>query len=215
MEIIPVINCDDFSCVKEKLLKANEFLSDSPKKIHIDISDGKYAIKPEWNDPDSLKIFISENNLNFQIGIHLMVQKPSAEIEKWAPLVKKVSVPIDCEEDVKNIAKLCREKNIVPCLSIPPNESVEKAIEYEDDFPEFQILAVPPGPSGQKMREGTIEKIKSLKDKLSSAIIEVDGGIDPENIPILKEAGADIALSGSYIFNAPNPKSAYSKLKSL
>ncbi|MFA4999346.1 MAG: hypothetical protein WC519_01295 [Parcubacteria group bacterium] len=215
MEIIPVINCDDLECVKEKLLKANEILSETPKKIHIDISDGVYALKPEWNDPAYLENFLAENNLEFNIGVHLMMKHPSSEIEKWSLLVKKAAVPIDCEEDARKMAKLCREKNITPCLSIPPNISAKSAIEYADSFDEFQILAVSPGPSGQKMCLGTFEKIEFIKDNLPSAIIEIDGGVNPEVIPHLKEAGADIVLSGSYIFGAENPRSAYLELKSL
>ena len=213
MEIVPVINCDDFNCVKEKLAILDGILPDGERKIHIDISDGQYAAKPEWNDPEALGKFLAENNLVFDISVHFMAKKPCDEIRKWAPLIKKAVVPLDCDECCEHLIETCRDNNIICSLSIPPGKSVEDAIRYADIFSEFQILAVSPGPSGQNMSEGTIGKIKELKAALPSAIIEVDGGVNAETAPMLKGAGADVALSGSYIFNSADPKSAYMELK--
>lgn len=213
MEIVPVINCDDFNCVKDKLAILDGILSGEKRRVHMDISDGQYAVKPEWNDPDSLKSFIAEKNYEFSLSVHFMVRKPSAEIEKWSPLIERAVVPLDCDESMEYLSGICREKNIIPCLSIPEGKGVEETLRYANIFSEFQILAVLPGPSGQNMSEGAIEKIKELKAALSSAIIEVDGGVNPATIAAIKAAGADVALSGSYIFNSADPKSAYLELK--
>ncbi len=215
MEIIPVINCDDFDCVKRKVAILNEILPPGDRRIHIDISDGEYAVKPEWNDPEALGKFLGENGIKFDITVHFMVKKPCGEIKKWLPLIKKAIIPLDCEECCEHLVSSCRDVNLPLSLSIPPGSEVAEAIRYANFFNEFQILAVPPGPSGQKMSEGTIEKIRQIKSAIPSAIIEVDGGVNPETVPELKEVGADIALSGSYIFNSADPKSAYLELKGL
>jgi len=213
MEIVPVINCDDFNCVKEKLSILDGILPSGERRVHIDISDGQYAVKPEWNDPEALGKFLEETGLKFDISVHFMVKKPCDEIKKWAPFIKKAVVPLDCDECCEHLIGTCRERSIVFSLSVPPGNGVEEAVRYANLFNEFQILAVAPGPSGQKMSEGTIEKIKELKAALPSAIIEVDGGVNPETVPMIKNAGADVALSGSYIFNSADPKSAYLELK--
>ncbi len=215
MRIIPVINCDDFQCVKVRFAKLNEFIAGAPKIVHIDIADGIYAVKPEWNDPRALEDFIFENNFNFKISAHFMARKPSIEIINWSALITKAAIPLDCGENIRELADFCRERDIFPYLSVPPLLSAEEALKYADYFSEFQILAVSPGPSGQKMLNGILEKIKFLRDKLPSAILEVDGGINPDTVPLLKSAGADVILSGSYIFNSADPKLAYQKLQSV
>ncbi len=217
MQIIPVINCDDFQCVKNKIIKVNEFVFNLVKvaHIHIDISDGKYATEPKWNDPDSLREFMAEHNFKFDLGVHFMMKRPSAEINRWSSLITKAAIPLDSDEDARMLADLCRAKNIVPCLSIPPSKTVKEALVYADYFNDFQILAVSPGPSGQTMSVDALDKISVLRSALPSAIIEVDGGVSSATALALKSAGADILLSGSYIFNSVEPRLAYLELIQL
>jgi ribulose-phosphate 3-epimerase len=213
MEIIPVINCDDFNCVKDKFVKLDELILSPPKKVHIDISDGEYALRPKWNQPEALKEFLIGNKLEFSISVHFMVKKPSIDIENWSSIIAKAIIPLDCDEDVDDVALLCRERKIVPVLSVSPSVPIEKALKHSSVFNDFQILAVSPGPSGQEMSQGTLDKIEFLKSQMPSVIIEVDGGVNPATASLFKKAGADIILSGSYIFNSADPKSAYLELK--
>lgn len=215
MEIVPVINCDDFECVKNKINLLYQFNLSSPIKIHIDISDGDYAKTPKWNDPLSLQYFLEEKKEPFLLSVHFMMRRPLEHILKWQNIINRAVIPLDADEDLNFIIESNIGKNIIFCLSIPPNKNIEDAVKYAHLFNEFQILGVSPGPSGQSMTEGTIAKIKKLKNIIPSAIIEIDGGVNPDTLPELKESGVDIALSGSYIFNADDPKSAYLKLKEL
>ena len=74
------------------------------------------------------------------------------------------------------------------------------------------MLAVQPGPVGQEFLPFVCEKIKFLREEFPDAIIEVDGGMNPETAGQVKEAGADTIVSASYIFNAVDPKKAYEEL---
>ena len=217
MQIIPVINCDDFQCVQNKVLKINEFIFNAIKAtyIHIDISDGKYATEPKWNDPESLQEFITKNNFAFNLSVHFMMKRPSTEIKYWSSFITKAAIPLDSDESVKELAELCRSINIIPCLSIPPSKTIKEALTYADYFSDFQILAVSPGPSGQTMSADTLDKISSLRNALPSATIEVDGGVSSATALALKSAGANILLSGSYIFNSVEPRLAYLELNQL
>ena len=217
MQIIPVINCDDFQCVRNKIIKVNEFVFNLVKvaHIHIDISDGKYATEPKWNDPESLQEFIAKNNFAFNLSVHFMMKRPSVEIKCWSSLITKAAIPLDSDENAKELAELCRTINIIPCLSIPPSKTVKEALVYADYFNDFQILAVSPGPSGQTMSVNALDKISVLRSALPSAILEVDGGVSSATALALKFAGANILLSGSYIFNAAEPKLAYLELSQL
>ena len=74
------------------------------------------------------------------------------------------------------------------------------------------ILAVEPGISGQEFQDNQLEKIRVLREKIPNAKIEVDGGINIRNAFDIKQAGADILVSSSYIWNSGNPKEAYELL---
>ncbi len=217
MQIIPVINCDDFQCVKDKIVKINKFIFNAVKAtyIHIDISDGKYATEPKWNDPESLQELITKNNFAFNLSVHFMMKRPSVEIKRWSSLITKAAIPLDSDESPKELAELCRTINIIPCLSIPPLKTIKEALVYADYFNDFQILTVSPGPSGQTMSVDALDKISVLRHALPSAIIEIDGGVSSATVLALKSAGADILLSGSYIFNSVEPRLAYLELSQL
>ena len=67
------------------------------------------------------------------------------------------------------------------------------------------VMSVEPGYCGQSFHEGTIERVRNYKKKYPSKIIEVDGGVSTENSQQLIEAGADILVAGSAVFNSDNP----------
>ena len=76
----------------------------------------------------------------------------------------------------------------------------------------FQFLAVKPGLSGQALDGNTMERIRTMRAKFPDMIIEVDGGVVPETAKQMREAGATQVVSGSYIFNNPDPMKAFSEL---
>lgn len=97
-------------------------------------------------------------------------------------------------------------------LAVRPETPAEKLMAYFKKVSEFQVLAVYPGPSGQKFQTLVAKKIKFLRHEMPNATIEVDGGINEETAKLAKSFGADIAVSASYIFNSSDPKEAYEKL---
>jgi ribulose-phosphate 3-epimerase len=77
------------------------------------------------------------------------------------------------------------------------------------------VLAVLPGAAGQKFLSEDLEKIMVLRQASPSAIIEVDGGMNPETARLVKTAGADTIVSASYIFGSGDPKKAYEELRKI
>ena len=79
------------------------------------------------------------------------------------------------------------------------------------------LMSVNPGFGGQKFIENSIQKVRRLRELIrqsgSHALIEVDGGVQAETAPRLVEAGADVLVSGSYIFNSPDPLKTIEELK--
>ena len=221
MRIIPAINCQNFECVKDKLQKAADF---GAGWTQIDIADGKFTNHKTWNNPREISNLKSQiSNLNLEI--HLMVENPLDIVDEWVEAGAK-RIIIHIEElkklgnlEIDNLIKLTKNKNIEIGLALNPNTPVEKIIPYLaviDDSKQFvQLLAVEPGLSGQKFQPQILGKIKFLKKNYSNVIIEVDGGINPETAKMCKEAGADILVVGSYIWESNNSLGAYKELAAI
>ena len=99
-------------------------------------------------------------------------------------------------------------------LASDPETPIEALRPYFGLFSEFLALAVHPGPAGQSFNLSVIEKIRALKQE-GAIMIEVDGGMNPETVKLVKKAGANMVASGAYIFNAPDPQKAYEELKNI
>lgn len=197
MQIIPAINCENFECVKEKLEKASEF----SEWAQIDVCDGEFAPHKTWNNPSELTANSSKPKANLEI--HLMVENPHEVIDDWIKAgTKRIIVHLEALDSISYILNSSIEFGI----AINPETSVEKLTPFLKEFKFVQILAVDPGLAGQEFQNSVLDKIGFLKKNYPGVIIEVDGGINLETAKLCKEAGADILVSSSYIWESENPK---------
>jgi len=213
MNVIPVINCTDAACVEKTLELARSFLH-AGDWVHLDVTDGIFSTHKTWNDP----VAWSEMDDQFNLEVHLMVIHPEDYIVPWLDAgAKRIIIHIETitPESVRDILKICSGKGAEIMLASNPNSFFEKDIkQYADLFSEFLVLAVQPGPAGQPFDRSVLEKIKALKQE-NAIMIEVDGGMNPETVKLVKDAGADAISAGTYIFNSSDPKKAYEELKSI
>jgi ribulose-phosphate 3-epimerase len=210
MEIIPVINCQDEELVAERAEKISEFA----EWAHIDVSDARFTFNKSWGDASAWPKIGKDLNLE----IHLMVENPEKEIDNWLRIgVKRLIIHLEAinEKTFLEIKKKADREKVELMLATMPETPAEKLMAYFKKVSEFQVLAVYPGPSGQKFQTLVTKKIKFLRHEMPNATIEVDGGINEETAKLSKSSGADICVSDSYIFKSPNPKSAYQKLLSI
>jgi len=199
--VIPSINCSTFREAKEKIKKAEGFL-DSGGWIHIDVEDGKFTRHTTWGNPIEFKALDTKLN----VEVHLMVQEPELSVEAWLTAgAKRVIVHLQAMGNPAFILDTCRRHKAQAMLSFDPSIPIDRGLPYIRSFDSFQILSVFPGPSGQKFREDSLDKIKSLRERTPVATIEVDGGINESTGALAKSAGADLLVSGNYIFGDPDP----------
>lgn len=218
MLIIPAINCPDSECIKERLKKAAEFSN----WVQIDIADGKFTEHKTWDKPEELLGFRIQNpEFRTNIEVHLMVENPEEIIDDWVKAgAQRVIAHLEAIEDLR-----LKNKNLRDCelgLAINPETPVEDLIPWvsvnlrkvsvNQRIGFIQLLAVPPGKSGQEFDTRVLDKIKFLKKNYPDVIIEVDGGINLETARMCKEAGADILAAGSFIWESVNSREAYRKL---
>ncbi|OGY60732.1 MAG: hypothetical protein A3I31_02695 [Candidatus Colwellbacteria bacterium RIFCSPLOWO2_02_FULL_44_20b] len=212
--IIPAINCQDYKTAQKLATISLGFLP-AGGWLHLDAADGVFTPAVTWGSPSGLKELIASNSefikLNFEA--HLMVHNPEEILEEWLQAgVKRVIIHQEPMKNPKFILDLCKQYSVEAMLSIMPRTSRENFLPYLRSFPAFQVLAVSPGYAGQKFGDEALELLKFLRARVLNATIEVDGGISFENAGFVKSAGADLLTSASYIFNSPDPKTAYEDL---
>ena len=207
MLVIPAINEVEFSEVSKKIGIAGVFSS----WIHIDIVDGRFASNITWNNPSELFAASSQPSIN--IEAHLMVENPEAVIKDWILAgAKRIVIQLEAIDSVKARSVLEIADDVEIGLAVNPETPIEDALPYLENFKFILILGVNPGLAGRPFNEKILEKIKFLKNYYPNVIIEADGGINLETAKLVKEAGADIVVSASYIWGSQNSEKAYQEL---
>ena len=171
--------------------------------VHIDVMDGHFV--PNLTIGPCVVESVAKAATK-PLDIHLMVQNNTFFVDLFAPFKPEfISFHIEEEKHANRLAQKIRDLGIKPAIVLNPHTNLD-SIEYLLEFIDMVLLmSVNPGFGGQKFIPNILDKIKALKDKISiqnpSCLIEVDGGVSDKNITLLKEAGADIVVAGSYVFN--------------
>ena len=205
-----------FLGIKEQLKENLERLDQTNiSYIHFDIMDGKFVQNRTWNVQELLPLV---QNLKKPFDVHLMVEDLPTYIQDFAKIHPEyITFHLEATEDPIKTIKQIKETNSKVGISIKPNTSVESLLPYLDQIDLVLVMSVEPGKGGQKLITKKIEKISKLKKYLYEnnleTYIEADGGINTENVNILKEAGADILVVGSFIINSEDYKKTIQELK--
>ena len=206
-EIIPAILTNDLEDFKA-ILKKLEGLVDW---VQIDIMDGKFV------NNKSIKLKDLEGiKHNFNLEAHLMVAEPQKYFKVCDQLnIKRVLFSVEPVKDLDKVIKEARKFKFEVGFSINPSTPLDNIIPFLDKVDVVLFLAVTPGWQGQKFEETVLEKIKKLKDISPDIKIEIDGGVNLDNIKSVVEAGADYIDVGSAIVKSENIKETIKKLKAI
>jgi len=217
MQVIPTINSKNFEEIKEKIkLIETQTESDSADSgaswIQIDVADGTFTKNTIWhNAPDLLSL---ETKLN--IEVHLMINDIEKRVENWLiEPVNRIIFHLETAKDPYFVIQKCKEVGKEVGIAIGPDIPWTQLMPFCDKVNLFQILSVTPGLPGQEFNEENIQKIESLRNNCSTAIIEVDGGINKETAKKCAEAGADIVAVASYVFKSDNINKAIKELEEI
>lgn len=184
--------------LKEKIKKLCETEIDY---LHLDIMDGVFVSNKTWSIDEMLYLL---QDVNKPLDVHLMVSDIEKYIEEFKllnPLY--ITFHYELNVDIMKIINKIRSLNIKVGLSIKPNTSIEEIINYLPYLDLVLIMSVEPGEGGQLFLNSSIDKVNRLKEIKEENnyhfAIEVDGGINNENIGLINNA--DTAVVGSYITN--------------
>lgn len=179
--------------------------------IHIDVMDGEFVNNKTLGID---MINIANEATDLPLDTHLMVENPEEWIEDFleSDIITFHIEAVDDETACRIIEKL-HEHEIKVGIAIKPNTKLEEILPYVDEIDMVLIMTVEPGFGGQKLLIETLEKVKELRELRSELDIEVDGGINMENIETVKMAGANVIVAGTAVFGAKNREDVIKKLK--
>ena len=207
-KIIPAILTDSEDEYHKRLLLA-EHVCDL---IQIDIVDGNFA-KNKTVNLNIVKKYPSSSLLE----IDLLVEYPQNYIDElmFTEHVSRIIIPFECLSGLPEAIYHVKNHGKQVGISLNPQTPVGAALHFFDDIDFLRLMAVNPGFSGQKFQKSVIEKIKAAKHILRELPVEVDGGINEDNISDLAEAGADYLAVNSALFKASDFMVTYEKLAKL
>jgi ribulose-phosphate 3-epimerase len=154
------------------------------------------------------------------MDVHLMIVEPDRYIERFAKTgAYNISVHLEASVHLHRTVQLIKSFNVKAGVAINPHTSVSLLEDIIAEIDVVCLMSVNPGFGGQKFIENTYSKIDKLKNlilqKNSRALIEIDGGVDLNNIEKLVKAGADILVAGNSVFGQKDIKLAIQQLKAL
>jgi ribulose-phosphate 3-epimerase len=147
-----------------------------------------------------------------------MVENNTFFVDLFAPLNPEyISFHIEEEKHPHRLIQKIRSFGIKPAIVLNPHSRVEDIEHLLEDLDMVLLMSVNPGFGGQKFIPTVVEKAKRLKALINkhnpNCLIEVDGGVSDKNVTLLKDAGVDIVVAGSYVFGSSDINQAIKSLK--
>lgn len=197
MILSPSILSADFGILAEQIKKAENA---GAEWLHIDVMDGHFVPNISFAMP-VIKSIRKYTDMFFDV--HLMIDKPERYIEEFIKSgADGVTFHIEATEKPRECIELIRKYNKLVGISLNPNTDVSAIEEYLSEIDMVLVMSVEPGYGGQKYITSVNEKIRYLRNKLGEDFkIEVDGGINAYNIDTAINAGANIIVAGTAVFN--------------
>jgi ribulose-phosphate 3-epimerase len=212
--IAPSILASDFGNLEREIKMINDSEADW---IHVDIMDGVFVPNISFGFPvlDAVRRHAMK-----PIDVHLMIVQPEKFTEAFAKAgAETISVHVEaCPHLHRNIQQI-RSLGCKPGVAINPHTSILELENIITDIDLVCVMSVNPGFGAQKFIDHTYGKIRQLKQLInqtgSRALIEIDGGINQGNAQALIQAGADILVTGNFVFSASDPAKVIRQLKSI
>lgn len=203
IKIAPSILAADFSKLGEEIAKVERAGADI---IHVDIMDGHFVPNITIGPP-VVKCLRKATKLPFDV--HLMIENPDMYIDAFIDAgADIISVHMENNPHIHRTLQRIREGGAHPAVALNPSTPIETLEWVLNDIDMVLLMTVNPGFGGQVYIEAMTDKIRKLRQMADSKQlkldIEVDGGIDTENIYRITEAGANVIVAGSTIYRAEN-----------
>ena len=183
--------------------------------FHLDIMDGVFVPNLSYGFP---VVDAIAKKAEKPLDAHLMIVNPENYVERFAKAgVSMLSFHLNAAEDPSSLVSRIRELGMTPGIAINPDIPVESLFPYLKDCGFVLIMSVFAGFGGQKFIPQTLERLAAVKAEIvrtgADCLVEVDGGISPDNARAVVNAGADILVVGSSVFCAADSAAAIASMR--
>ncbi len=210
--IAPSVLAADFNHLYDEISMLNESEADW---IHFDVMDGVFVPNISFGLPVIEHVYkITRKPLD----VHLMIVEPHKYLKEFKDAgAFNLTVHYEACNHLNRTVHKIKELGMKAGVSLNPHTSISLLDDIITDVDMVLIMSVNPGFGGQEFIKNSYQRIKRLKEliisKNSNALIEVDGGVDTGNAGKLYEAGVDVLVAGTTIFDSKDPKKMIADLK--
>ena len=213
-KVAPSILSADFGNLKKEIQLIN---NSSAYSIHVDIMDGVFVPNISFGQPIVKTLSLISNK---PLDVHLMIVDPIKFIDEFIfDNTLNITIHYESTNKIEETLNYIKSKNIKSGLAIKPNTNINEIESYIQKVDILCLMSVNPGFSGQNFIENTYTRLNQLRKliekKKLSTLIQIDGGVNNTNAKKLFKLGADILVSGNYIFKSANPNKVIEYLNNL
>ena len=183
--------------------------------LHFDVMDGRFVDNISFGLPVLEKL---NSYTDIFKDVHLMISDPLKYIDAFVKAGSDmITFHVESDSDPDAVIAAIKAAGIKCGISVKPKTPVEDIYKYLDRVDMVLVMTVEPGFGGQGFIPETAEKVRIIRKHITEngldTDIEVDGGINAKTISVVRDAGANVIVSGSYLFNAASMADAVRSLK--
>ena len=214
-KLAPSILSADFARLGEQVQRVAQAGADY---IHVDVMDGHFVPNITIGP---LIVEALRPVTPLPLDVHLMIENPDRYIDAFVKAGADIlTVHVEACVHLHRTVQAIKEKGIRAGVALNPHTPLVSVEEILPDVDLILIMSVNPGFGGQRLIPGALDKLRRTRElladkELSQVEVEVDGGIKLDNIGRVAEAGAQIIVSGSGIFGAPDPAEMVRQMKQV
>ena len=208
--IAPSILSADFADLGREVQRVS-----SADWLHVDVMDGMFVSNISIGVPVVKSL---RKATDMFLDVHLMIEKPVRYIDAFADAgadLLSIHLEADMPPGIRAALDAMDKKGVKKGIVLRPITAAEAVLPYVKDVDLILVMTVEPGFGGQRFMAEQVQKVRRLREMGYTGHIQADGGVSLENLPLLREAGLDVAVLGTALYRSADPREDISRIHAL